>query len=97
MPPKTFDQFEKTVNTSQTFLKPLLRWYGCSWKAWEKYQPDFIINARQADVSAATLNCYLRALNEYFRWAGFPWLQAAICEHYPESDYAKNLVNRLSE
>ncbi len=24
-----------------------------------------------------------------------PWLQAAICEHYPESVYAKNLLGSL--
>jgi integrase len=73
-----------------------VRWYWCSWKAWKKYQPDFIINARQAGVSAATLNCYLRALNAYFRWAGLPVLPKLkqvekVIATYGETDIEKIL------
>ena len=71
---RTFEQFVKERRYITNVSETTVRWYWCSWKAWKKYQPDFIINARQAGVSAATLNCYLRALNAYFRWAGLPIL-----------------------
>jgi hypothetical protein len=67
---RTFEQFVKERRYITNVSEATVRWYWCSWKAWKKYLPDFIINARQAGVSAATLNCYLRALNGYFRWAG---------------------------
>jgi integrase/recombinase XerD len=90
----TFDQFVKERRYIMNVSEATVRWYWCSWKAWKKYQPDFIINARQAGVSAATLNCYLRALNGYFRWAGLPVLpklkQAEkVIATYGESDIEK--------
>lgn len=91
---RTFEQFVKERRYITNVSEATVRWYWCSWQAWEKYQPDFIINARQAGVSAATLNCYLRALNGYFRWAGLPVLpklkQAEkVIATYGETDIQK--------
>jgi hypothetical protein len=54
---RTFEQFVEGRRYITNVSESTVRWYWCSWEAWKKYQPDFIINARQAGVSAATLNC----------------------------------------
>jgi hypothetical protein len=50
MPLKTFEQFAKERQYITNVSESTVKWYWSSWKAWGKYQPDFIINARLAGV-----------------------------------------------
>jgi integrase len=97
MPLKTFEQFVKERKYITNVSETTVRWYGCSWKAWEKYQPDFVINARQAGVSAATPNCYLRALNGYFRWAGLPVIPKLKQPEKVLATYAETDIQKIAK
>ncbi|MGZ4812916.1 MAG: hypothetical protein ACXVZI_09110, partial [Terriglobales bacterium] len=92
--PRDFEQFVRERKYLTNVSENTVRWYGSAWKAYEKYKPDFVLNARQNGVSAATLNCYLRALNAYFSWAGLPVIHKLkqtekVIATYAESDIRK--------
>jgi integrase/recombinase XerD len=97
--PRDFQQFVKERKYLTNVSENTIRWYGSAWKAWEKYQPDFVLNARQDGVGAARLNCYLRALNAYFRWAGLPVIPKLkqtekVIATYSEADVRKIIQAR---
>ena len=65
----SFDSFVNERKYLHNVSPQTIRWYYLSRRAWERFQPDFVINARKSGVSAITVNSYGRALNAYFRWA----------------------------
>src|SRR5664280_3262435 len=69
---QSFERFVKERKYLTNVSPATIYWYHASWKCWQKYEPDFLMNAREAGVTPATIDCYLRALNAYFRWADLP-------------------------
>src|SRR5689334_18907739 len=93
--PRPFAEFVKERKYLHNVSPATLSWYAASWKAWEKYQPDFVINAREAGVSPATVNCYLRCLNAYFRWAGLSTIRRLKTEQRVLPVFSESQINRI--
>lgn len=74
-PTATFSEFVRERKFLKNVTPRTLSWYEQSWKSWQKHGGDpksFVINLREAGVSAIAVNSYARALNAYFNWAGLP-------------------------
>jgi integrase/recombinase XerD len=73
-----FSEFVRERKVLKNVTPRTLSWYEQSWKSWQKHSgtpPDpktYVINLREAGVSATGVNSYARALNAYFRWSGLP-------------------------
>jgi site-specific recombinase XerC len=51
-------------------------YYQCAFAAWRKHSngctKQFVMNLREAGLSAVSINTYICAMNAYWRWAGEP-------------------------
>lgn len=72
---KEFSEFVRERKFLKNVTPRTLSWYAQSWKSWQKHGGDpktYVINLREAGVSAISVNTYARALNAYFNWSGLP-------------------------
>jgi integrase/recombinase XerD len=72
-PMPEFSEFVRERKFLKNVTPRTLSWYEQSWKSWLKHGGDpksYVVNLREAGVSAISVNSYARALNAYFRWAG---------------------------
>ena len=68
-----FEEFLKERQYLKNVSDKTLVYYRCAFKSWERYSEGnwktWIVNLRQAGLSAISINTYICAMNAYWKWA----------------------------
>lgn len=68
-----FEEFLKERQYLKNVSDKTLVYYRCAFKSWEQRSEDnwktWIVNLRQAGLSAVSINTYICAMNAYWKWA----------------------------
>ena len=73
------ERFEEFLNERKYLLNvshKTLVYYRCAFKSWEVRGGEpkqWVINLRQAGLSAISVNTYICAMNAYWKWLGNGW------------------------
>jgi site-specific recombinase XerD len=69
-----FDDFLKERLYFKNVSQKTLVYYRCAFKSWERHAngdwKTWLINLREAGLSAISINTYICAMNAYWKWAG---------------------------